>query len=106
MDELGSGFWVSLAQIIGVNIVLSGDTAVVMRIALTLVAVELLRLPFIEHRHVGDPGTLINEVAAATGCDLIVMGARGLGSHTGALLGSVAARTLQLSRVPVLVVRG
>lgn len=63
-------------------------------------------VPFTEHRHVGDPGVVINEVAAANGCDLIVMGAQGLGSHTGALLGSVAARTLQLSRVPVLVVRG
>ena len=64
-------FWVALAQIIGVNIVLSGDNAVVialaarslppdqqkkavqwgsgaavvMRIVLTIVAVELLRLP-------------------------------------------------------------
>lgn len=72
MTELASPvFWVALAQIIGVNIVLSGDNAVVialaaralppeqqkravmwgsgaavvMRIVLTIVAVELLRLP-------------------------------------------------------------
>jgi YjbE family integral membrane protein len=69
-------------------------------------ALKAAGLPFIEHRHVGDPGAVISEVAAATGSDLIVMGAQGLGSHTGALLGSVAARTLQLSPVPVLVVRG
>jgi YjbE family integral membrane protein len=60
---------------------------------------------FKEHQHVGDPGTIISELAAAQGCDLIVMGAQGLGTHTAELLGSVAARTLQLSRVPVLVVR-
>ncbi len=67
-------FWIALAQIIGVNIVLSGDNAVVialaarslppkqqkqavlwgsgaavvMRIVLTIVAVELLRLPFLK----------------------------------------------------------
>jgi YjbE family integral membrane protein len=67
-------FWVALLQIIGVNIVLSGDNAVVialaarglppaqqgravawgsgaavvMRIVLTLVAVELLRLPYLK----------------------------------------------------------
>jgi YjbE family integral membrane protein len=60
---------------------------------------------FKEHQHVGDPGATISDVAAAQGCDLIVMGAQGLGTHTAGLLGSVAARTLQLSRVPVLVVR-
>ena len=67
-------FWIALMQIIGVNIVLSGDNAVVialaarslprdqqkravawgsgaavvMRIALTIVAVELLRLPYLK----------------------------------------------------------
>jgi predicted tellurium resistance membrane protein TerC len=67
-------FWVALMQIIGVNIVLSGDNAVVialaarslpahqqnkavawgrgaavvMRIVLTVVAVELLRLPYLK----------------------------------------------------------
>ena len=67
-------FWVALLEIIGVNIVLSGDNAVVialaarglpakqqkravawgsgaavvMRIVLTIVAVELLRLPYLK----------------------------------------------------------
>jgi YjbE family integral membrane protein len=67
-------FWIALMQIIGVNIVLSGDNAVVialaarslpaeqqkravawgsgaavvMRIVLTVVAVELLRLPYLK----------------------------------------------------------
>src|SRR4030095_16635004 len=74
MDFISPGFWVALMQIIGVNIVLSGDNAVVialaarslpiaqqkkdvawgsgaaggMRIVLTIVAVELLRLPYLK----------------------------------------------------------
>ena len=59
-----------------------------------------------EHRRVGDPGRTIAEVAASEACDLIVMGARGLGAHTAALLGSVASGTLENANVPVLVVRG
>ena len=62
-------------------------------------------LAFQEHRRTGDPGATIAEVASAAACDLIVMGSRGLGSHTGGLLGSVAAGTLQHAPVPVLVVR-
>lgn len=62
-------------------------------------------LAFQEHRRVGDPGATIAGVAAAVGCDLIVMGSRGLGSHTAGLIGSVATGTLEHSSVPVLVVR-
>nr|WP_240668451.1 universal stress protein [Piscinibacter sp.] len=60
---------------------------------------------FQEHRRVGEPGETIAALAAELGCDLIVMGSRGLGTHTGALLGSVAAGTLEHAGVPVLVVR-
>lgn len=59
-----------------------------------------------EHRRVGDPGPLISEVAQAEDCDLIVMGARGLGTHTGALLGSVARSTVEHADIPVLLVKG
>ena len=74
MDFASPEFWIALMQIIGVNIVLSGDNAVVialaarslpaaqqkraiawgsgaavvMRIVLTIVAVELLRLPYLK----------------------------------------------------------
>ncbi len=58
-----------------------------------------------EHQRVGEPGRTIAAVAAAEGCNLIVMGARGLGTHTAALLGSVAAATLEHAGVPVMVVR-
>jgi len=58
-----------------------------------------------EHRRVGDPGPLISEVAQAEDCDHIVMGARGLGTHTGALLGSVARSTVENASTPVLLVK-
>ena len=63
-------------------------------------------LAFQEHRKVGEPGRSLAELASELGCDLIVMGSRGLGTHTGALLGSVAAGTLEHATVPVLVVHG
>ena len=58
-----------------------------------------------EHRRVGDPGPSIAEVARAEGCDHIVMGVRGLGTHTGALLGSVARSTAESAGIPVLLVK-
>ncbi len=58
-----------------------------------------------EHRFVGDPGPTIAECASQLGADLIVMGARGLGSHTAGLLGSVTQATIAHAGVPVLVVK-
>ena len=58
-----------------------------------------------EHKCVGDPGPNIAEVAQLQGCDLIVMGTRGLGTHTAALFGSVARSTVELSAVPVLLMK-
>ena len=54
---------------------------------------------------VGKPWEAISDYAAATGCDLIVMGTRGLGSYTGGVLGSVAHGVAQRSPVPVLLVK-
>ena len=68
-------------------------------------ALKAAGLAFTEHRQVGDPGPTISHLAANQGCDLIVMGSRGLGSHTAALLGSVASSTLAHAAVPVLVVQ-
>jgi len=58
-----------------------------------------------EHQRVGAPGPTIAEVARAQGCDLIVMGTRGLANHTAALLGSVAQSTIEHAGVPVLLVK-
>lgn len=58
-----------------------------------------------EHRRVGSPGPLIAEVAQAEGCDLIIMGTRGLGSASTALLGSVTQAVLEHTGLPVLLIK-
>lgn len=50
-------------------------------------------------------GDMICQVARDEGCDLIVMGSRGLGDWEGIMLGSVTHRVLAHSNLPVLVVR-
>jgi nucleotide-binding universal stress UspA family protein len=62
-------------------------------------------IAFKEHQRVGDPPVAIAEVAQEQGCDLIVMGTRGLGTHTAGLIGSVAQGTVAAAPVPVLLVR-
>jgi nucleotide-binding universal stress UspA family protein len=49
-------------------------------------------------QRVGDPGPTIAQTARELGSDLIVMGARGLATHTAALLGSVAQATIEQRR--------
>lgn len=62
-------------------------------------------LAFKEHEAVGHAGPVIAEMANREGCSLIVMGTRGLGAHTAALVGSVAQSTLEHAKVPVLLVK-
>jgi YjbE family integral membrane protein len=56
-------------------------------------------------QRVGSPGAVIAEVAQAEKCDLLVMGTRGQGKSTAALLGSVAQSAIEASTVPVLLVK-
>lgn len=57
--------------------------------------------------HVSDPhpDKAILATAEKSGCDLVVMGSHGRRGIAGLLLGSVTARTLTHSKVPVLVYR-
>lgn len=57
------------------------------------------------HMLVGKPWEVIADFAGANRCDHIVMGTRGLGTYTGAALGSVAHGVAQRSAVPVLLVK-
>jgi YjbE family integral membrane protein len=57
------------------------------------------------HVGVGNPGEVISAHARETGCDHIIMGTRGLGSYTGALLGSIAQSVAATSPVPVVLVK-
>lgn len=53
----------------------------------------------------GAPGRTIVAVAEAEGCDLIVMGSRGLSDFSGMVMGSVSHRVLRHAVMPVLIVR-
>jgi nucleotide-binding universal stress UspA family protein len=53
----------------------------------------------------GGPARIIVQVAQSEGCDIIVIGSRGLSEFAGMVLGSVTHRVLRHSTVPVLVVR-
>jgi nucleotide-binding universal stress UspA family protein len=51
------------------------------------------------------PWNRICRIAEDEGCDMIVMGSRGLGDWEGAMIGSVAHKVLAHSTIPVLVAR-
>ncbi|WP_181438620.1 universal stress protein [Paenibacillus sambharensis] len=53
----------------------------------------------------GSPSKVIIQQAAERGCDLIVVGSRGLGPIQGAMLGSVSRYVVQYAKVPVLVIK-
>jgi nucleotide-binding universal stress UspA family protein len=53
----------------------------------------------------GNPVEKIVSAAEETGCDLVVMGSRGVGSLADAMLGSTAQRVIRRSSKPVLVIR-
>lgn len=57
------------------------------------------------HMLVGKPWEVISGYAGTHRCDQIVMGARGLSSYTGGLLGSIAHGVARHSPVPVLLVK-
>lgn len=57
------------------------------------------------HITIGDPAEMIVRFATEKGYDQIVMGARGKGNIQGLLLGSVTNKVMQLSNIPVLLVK-
>jgi nucleotide-binding universal stress UspA family protein len=54
---------------------------------------------------IGEVAATIASFASSEGCDLIVMGTRGLGAIGNIMLGSVAAKVIHLAKVPVQLVR-
>lgn len=57
------------------------------------------------HIGLGEAGRVIADYAASTRSDEIVMGSRGRGALSGAVLGSVAQKVIHLSPVPVVVIK-
>lgn len=57
------------------------------------------------HACVGEVAETISATADKLGCDIIVLGRRGLSAVTGLLLGAVATRVLNLSSRPVILIK-
>jgi nucleotide-binding universal stress UspA family protein len=57
------------------------------------------------HLTVGDPAEEIVHLAAETGCELVVMGTRGLGAAHHAFIGSVALKVAAHAAMPVVLVK-
>jgi nucleotide-binding universal stress UspA family protein len=53
----------------------------------------------------GDPAHTLIDILENFGCDMVVMGARGMGTLRSALLGSVSHEVLHAAMVPVLIVK-
>ena len=62
-------------------------------------------IPYKQHITVGPAGESIAGFARQLGCEQIVMGTRGMGKFTGALLGSVSTEVIRHSDVPVTLIR-
>jgi YjbE family integral membrane protein len=69
------------------------------------VALDAANCRYTVHEKVGEPATTIAATARQLGCDLIVMGSRGHGALTSALIGSVAQKTTEHAGVPVVLAR-
>jgi nucleotide-binding universal stress UspA family protein len=63
------------------------------------------KIAFKRHIIVGDAAETIAAYADKSGCDEIVMGARGMGAVLNLLLGSTTTKVLSLSTLPVTVIR-
>ena len=63
------------------------------------------KIPIHDELLFGSPAESILNVAANRGCDLIIMGTRGLGGLRGLLLGSQIHKVISLAECPVLAVK-
>ena len=71
-------------------------------------AARLCRAAGVAHERevaLGDPANTLNDIVDRFQCDAIVMGARGHGAISSALLGSVSQQVVHDARVPVTIVR-
>jgi nucleotide-binding universal stress UspA family protein len=60
---------------------------------------------FVTHVAVGEPAHVIAHYAGEKAADQIVMGTRGLGSVAGLMMGSVTAKVISLTDIPVLLIK-
>ena len=66
---------------------------------------EGMGVPYQSRQEVGQPAAEIIRVAEEEGCDLVVLGSRGLSGFQEFLLGSVSDRVVHHAHCPVLIVK-
>jgi nucleotide-binding universal stress UspA family protein len=66
---------------------------------------EAAGIAYSQHILIGETAPAIADFAREHGCQLIVMGARGLGTVAGVLLGSTTQRVVHLTDLPVVIVK-
>ena len=66
---------------------------------------DAAKVRYVHQVLVGDAAEVLTSYAGEQRCDQILMGTRGMGSVSNMLLGSVATQVIQLSPVPVLLVK-
>lgn len=79
----------------------AGDTA----LAGARLKLDHAGLKYSSHILIGEAAPAIVQFAQDQGCHMIVMGAHGFGSVIGLFMGSVTVKVVQLSSVPVLLVK-
>jgi nucleotide-binding universal stress UspA family protein len=79
----------------------TGDEA----LAIAQARLKATGLPHSAHVLVGEAAPSLVDFAQAKNCDMIIMGAHGLGSVLGMVMGSVASKVLHQSTLPVLLVK-
>jgi len=66
---------------------------------------DKMGVPYQSRREIGSPPAEIIRVAEEEGCDLVVLGSRGLSGFQEFLLGSVSDRVVHHAHCPVLIVK-
>jgi len=79
----------------------AGDVALVTAKA----RLDAASMAYSAHVLVGEAAPTLVEFAKARQCDMIIMGAHGFGTVLGLFMGSVTVKVVQLSDVPVLLIK-
>ncbi len=79
----------------------AGDTA----LAAAKARLDAASMVYLPHVLVGEAAPTLVEFARANQCDMIIMGAHGFGTVLGLFMGSVTVKVVQLSDVPVLLIK-
>ena len=66
---------------------------------------DAAKMPYTAHVLVGPPAETIIAHAKKARCDLLLIGHRGMSAAASMVLGSIASKLLQLSPIPVLLVK-